>query len=93
MTQILLTDVSCADDLDCAMKIGNLHQLPYKCTSVLPNWKPNEAKASRHGVLEDQFVHQTTCQLDPMLNFSRDVMHQKKPPGEYRNQEEVLDSI
>lgn len=90
MTQILLSDVSCADDLDCAMKIGNLNQLPYKCTSVLPNWKPNEAKASRHGVLEDQFVHQTTCQLDPMLNFSRDVMHQKKPPGEYRNKIEDL---
>lgn len=84
MTEIFLNDVSSADDLDCAMKIGNIHQLPMKCASVLPNWKPNESKACRQGVLEDGFVHQTTCQLDPMLNFSRDVMHQKKPPGEYQ---------
>lgn len=83
MTEILLNDVSSADELDCAMKIGNLQQLPLKCASVLPNWKPDDSKACRFGVLEDGFVHQSTCQLDPMLNFSRDVMHAKKPPGDY----------
>ena len=34
-------------------------------------------------MIDPPFVHQTTCQVDPMLNFSRDVIHQKKPPGPY----------
>ena len=87
LTEIFMNDVSSADDLDCAMKVGNLQQLPLKCTSVLPNWRPDGSKACRFGLLEDGFVHQTTCQLDPMLNFSRDVMHAKKPPGEYPQQD------
>ena len=83
VTEIFMNDISSADELDCAMKVGNLQQIPLQCSKVLPNWKPDGSKACRFGLLEDGFVHQTTCQLDPMLNFSRDVMHAKKPPGEY----------
>jgi hypothetical protein len=81
MTNIMLADVRDANDLDCSIKLSNSHQLPIACARVLPNWKPEEGLACRKGILEPPFVHQSTCQIDPMLNFSRDVIHQKKAPG------------
>ena len=50
---------------------------------VLPNWKPNENRVAHLGMLEPPFIHQSVCPNDPMLIFSRDVVHQKKPPGPY----------
>jgi len=81
MTECLLSDVRDANDLDCSVKLSNVCQLPMGCKTILPNWKPNEFKASRMGMIEPPFVHQTMCQIDPMINFSRDVIHQKRPPG------------
>ena len=83
MTEVLMKDISEASDVDSSIKLSNIHTLPYAAKKVLPNWKPNEGRASRLGILEPPFVHQSTCQIDPMLNFSRDVIHQKKPPGPY----------
>ena len=83
MTELLMKDLRDADELENAMKMANLHKLPENSTKVLPNWSPIPEKTNKLGILEPPFVHQTLCQIDPMINFSRDVIHQKKPPGEY----------
>jgi len=83
MTDVLMRDLRDADDIDNSIKVPQVHLLPSDSRKVLPNWNPNEGRASRFGMIDAPFVHQTTCQVDPMLNFSRDVIHQKKPPGPY----------
>ena len=83
MTELLMKDLRDADELENAMKVGNLHKLPENSLKILPNWNPHPEKTTKLGLLEPPFVHQTLCQIDPMVNFSRDVIHQKKAPGEY----------
>ena len=83
MTELLMKDLRDADELENAMKVGNLHKLPENSLKILPNWNPHPEKTNKLGLLEPPFVHQTLCQIDPMVNFSRDVIHQKKAPGEY----------
>ena len=56
-----------------SIKVPQVHLLPIESRKVLPNWNPNEGKASRFGMVDAPFVYQTTCQVDPMLNFSRHV--------------------
>ena len=89
MTELLMKDLRDADELENAMKMANLHKLPENSLKILPNWTPNPEKTSKLGILEPPFVHQTLCQIDPMINFSRDVIHQKKPPGKYSHQKYV----
>lgn len=83
MTQVLLSDIRDSSDIDNSIKVPQTHLMPSNSRKVLPNWRPNEGRAARLGMVDGAFVHQTTCQIDPMLNFSRDVIHQKKPPGPY----------
>jgi len=83
MTEVLMKDLRDANEIDNSIKVPQVHLLPIDSRKVLPNWNPNEGKASRFGMVDAPFVYQTTCQVDPMLNFSRDVIHQKKPPGPY----------
>ena len=83
MTKLLLRDVTDSNDLECMTKLATPNLLPVNSKLVLPKWKPDEERAGRLGVVEreQRFVHQSLTQIDPMLIFSRDVIHQQKPPG------------
>ena len=70
-----------SDDHDAAY--ANLSTLPRDFVNCLPDWRPNEYKASRWGVVErdKRRVHNSVGQMDPNIVFSRDVMHQSKNPN------------
>ena len=74
---------------------GDLNSaLSYLITTVtnlkIKSWTKSSA---RFGMIDPPFVHQTTCQVDPMLNFSRDVIHQKKPPGPYESNYSTAEDV
>jgi hypothetical protein len=52
--------------------------LPPKATEALPRWQPNEYVATKVGVIEGRQLHNIVSQFDPLLIFSRDVLHQNK---------------
>ncbi len=81
LTKLFLSEVRDANELEHATRMCAHQQLPVRSKMVLPKWAPDAARAGRLGVLEAPFVHQSMTQIDPMLIFSRDVVHQKKPPG------------
>ena len=89
MTAMLMSDLKDNSDVDQSIRLSQIHLMPSEARKILPNWRQNEGKAARFGMVENSFVHQTTCQIDPMLNFSRDVVHQKKPPGPYHEKNPV----
>ena len=47
MTDVLIRDLRDADDIDNSIKVPQVHLLPSDSRKVLPNWNPNEGRASR----------------------------------------------
>ena len=47
---------------------------------MLPIWKMDEAAIERNGLKVDgEFVHQNVGNMDPVLIYSKDAMHQSNP--------------